>query len=251
MCSLFPGLPVLRRWLHYNMRFRITAGERIPKHAAQLWKGSHQSQRCLGAETGGQSHPHCAPVVACIKAHRGYPRVGSKPAIRAGCCLSGGENRQQRPQQLGQFRGAPQARRGPGSVWESVSGADSFPLGEGPSSSCLRTGSLAWRSSLHHRGFGSPGGWEMFCLPRSNTFWKWQSHVWLWVSSVGERAARPWIVLGALLRETEGSREPCRGLSEGVTWSVCHLICSQVWRPEAGARSSRGWVEWGLTVWGR
>lgn len=141
-----------------------------PKTRSPTWKGSHQSQRCLGAETGGQSHPHCAPVVACIKAHRGYPRVGSKPAIRAGCCLSGGENRQQRPQQLGQFRGAPQAWRGPGSVWESVSGADSFPLGEGPSSSCLRTGSLAWRSSLHHRGFGSPGGWEMFCLPRSNTF---------------------------------------------------------------------------------
>lgn len=134
---------------------------------------------------------------------------------------------------------------------ESVSGADSFPLGEGPSSSCLQTGSLAWRSSLQHRGFGSPGGWEMFCLPRSNTFWKWQSHVWLWVSSVGEHAARPRIVLGALLKETEGSREPCRGLSEGVTWSVCHLICSQVWGPEAGARSSRGWVEWGLTVWGR
>lgn len=48
----------------------------------------------------------------------------------------------------------------------------------------------------------------------------WKQHIlemaeplWLGLSSVGQSAARPWMVLGALLKETEGSRELCRGLS--------------------------------------
>ena len=61
------------------------------------------------------------------------------------------------------------------------------------------------------------------------------------------------MVLGTLLKETKINGELCRGLSKWVTRLVCDLQ-SDV---ETGGmnqvrqRLGRGWVEWGVAIWGR